>query len=801
MNGISTSLKFDGPTPVAPKGLGGLVRDHFANGRIFATVGAHGGLLKLSYWGNQHLGAKDFFCGDAESAWVKLLRVRLRIGSDCYYPELNETRLLPFGYSSRCKIGKLRLTHEMMLLPDALVQRIEIQKAPEKPSVSMELIHQESCTAIERSSRSWDEFSFEPDLGALVTCCRDENPKVKRADEGLAQQGLSLEIQDAPSSATWIAITCDGVLDSKRGYNRRSKYYLSRRGSVTSRAAFYTVFASSREHLVRRIAELRSSVHAECDALLENYEKRLRRHPRIETGNPLLDSAFNQYPEIIGGLQLPDVPGAFRATQSGYFVWGWDGMTPTIASVLANEPENTAAILRFMQKTLNPVIGIPHAFTSTFQPYMKGPFPAQAQFICGLYHYFAATGDMALVREVMPTCEFILDRCREREIRNSGLVLGHALWPDFPEAMEENGRDISSMNNSLFYQGLRVMEQVYSLLGEAVKADDCRSWANRLSTSFRKYLYDEEKGYFISSCSSEDFSPRKHYCCQAIFWLTPFARELVSHAPARIASFMDEHLRSERCLLSLPHWDTAWMADGNQVGSSFPAADHFYLNVHKLAANPAGNPTWLGDLAWFWQFHTAPEAFTPEAENEEVLGPDNPGCKQLQALTTWYTGAFSGLAGLDFDHEGITFNPCGDIPIRISGLKFREHLINISITGSGAHFSSFELDGRELGAACRKIAWDELKSTSQINIARSSKTPIHPCMLRADGLRVTQVHVDGKKLRCVIEGSMSGEVEVRTTSAAQITVDGRSAVCPFDHDTQTIIIPFSGRDAIQIEIQ
>ena len=794
-------LSFETSAPVATRGLGGLVRDHFANGRLFASVGAHGGLLKISYWGNQHLGARDFFHGDAESAWVKLMRLRLRIGTDRYYPELNETRLLPFGYTSCCELAAISLKHELLLLPDALVQRIEIKNAPENLSVSMEMIHQEACTAIERSNRKWDEFVFEPELSALVTCCRDENPQIHRGGGGLAQDGFGLEIHDAHGAETWIAIACDAQLEAKRGYHQRSKYYLSRSGTVTSRAAIYMVFATSREGLIQRLGALRRSVHAECDALLQRYEERLLKHPVIKTGNPLLDSAFNQYPEIIDGLQLPDTPGAFRATQSGYFVWGWDGMTPTISSVLANDPENTAAILRFMQQKLNLVIGIPHAFTSMFQPYLKSPFPAQAQFICGLYHHFAATGDLALVREVMPAVEFMLDRCRECEVFNSGLVSGHALWPDFPEAMEENGRDISSMNNSLLYQGLRVMEHLYTILGETAKAADCRSWAIRLRASFRQYLYDEDKGYFISSCSSDDFTPRKHYCCQAVFWLTPFAGELVSHAPSRIARFMDEHLRSERCLLSLPQWDTAWMADGNQLGSSFPAADHFYLNIHKLAGNPAGNSAWLGDLAWFWQYHTAPEAFTPEAENEEVLGPDNPGCKQLQALTTWYTGAFSGLAGLDFDHEGLTFNPCGDIPVMITGLKLRDHLIDVNVTGHGPHFSSFRLDGLEIGSACRKIAWDGLRATAQIEIVRCEEAPAYPCIIRADGLRVTKAALDGKRLQCLVEGSMSGEVVVRTTSAARVMIGGRAIVCSFDPDTSTMIIPFSGGNAVEMEIQ
>src|ERR1019366_3342177 len=84
------ALQFDGEAPLAAHGLGGLVRDQFGNGRIFAEVGFHGGLLNISYWGNQHLSGKHFFHGAMETGWHKLFRVYVGVGEKRYYPTLND---------------------------------------------------------------------------------------------------------------------------------------------------------------------------------------------------------------------------------------------------------------------------------------------------------------------------------------------------------------------------------------------------------------------------------------------------------------------------------------------------------------------------------------------------------------------------------------------------------------------------------------------------------------------------------------------------------------------------------------
>jgi hypothetical protein len=795
-------LNFDGVSPVAPKGLGGLVRDLFGHGRINAAVGYNGCLVNISYSGNQHLGGFNLFTAGLETAWYKLFRVYINIGGENYYPTLHNTQLHPFGYESHDQLPGVAIDHDMLLLEDALVQRVHVAKNPKKLPIRMGMLHQESVTAVGQSNREWSDMVFEPKHNAFIWSSTDINPKpFPREEESLAQRGNTPELWDSPRSVTWIGLGSDLKIKTHCGYHARSKHYLSTSPMKQQDGAFYLVFATSRPALVKRLKQLSKTVYKECDKLIGDYHSRLAMRPRIDVGNPILNSAFNQYPEVVEKMKLPDRPGASRATLAGYFVWGWDGMMPLLSSPLANEPEHSANNLRFFQETRDSRFGLPHSFSTGFKLKLKGPFPSQAQYIAGLYLYTSITGDLSVAREVFPTCKYILEQSRKDIIKDSGLVLGPALWPDFPEAMEENGDDISSMNNSMLYQGLRSMEYIAVKLGHAKLAADYRAWAVKLRKSFVKYLYDQKHGYFISSCSSINFKPRKHYCAQAIFWLTPFARELVSHAPGRIASFMDKHLRSAKCLLTLPHWDTAWMADGNQLGSSYPAADSFYLGVHKVVGDDYGIKAWLGDVEWFWRHHTAPEAFTPEAENEDSFGPDNWGGKQAQSVTTWYAGLYTGLAGLDFDHEGLTLTPWGTMPVDIRGLKLHGVSVDFKIRGEGKHIGSLKLNGKSLPAGSRKINWKDFKGRkATIELVRSKTAPEVPVIVRADGLSVKLLAAKPDQTSARISSEMSGEVAVQAKASAKIRVDGKEVKASYDRSTGTFSIPFPKPGAMKLEV-
>jgi hypothetical protein len=797
---LAPHLKFNGATPVAPRGLGGLIRDHFANGRIFATVGHHGGLLDVSYWGRQHLGAPHFFKGALDTGWNKCLRVYVGIDDKRYYPTFNQTKLYPFGFSSRSTVAGVGIEHEMILLPDALVQRVKVAKNYSGVPVRLGMLHQEAISSTGGNNRTWSDLVFHPRLNAFIASCEDLNPDARTyGKSSLAQMGLGKTVPDAPRTVTWIGLGCDFKITTHRGYHHRSKHYILSDAFKGAQGAYYLVFADSRPALEKRLKQLSKIVHQECAKVVSDYETRLLARPQVDVGNPVLNSAFMQYPEMIEKMKLPDRPGATRGTLAGYFVWGWDGMMPMLSSPLANEPGHNADTLRFFQDHVDRRLGLPHQFTTAFTLKLKGPFPAQCQYITGLYHYTAITGDLSVAREVFPTCKYLLDQCRKDIVKNSGLVSGAALWPDFPEAMEENGKDISSMNNSLLYQGLRSMEYFAIKLGHPKLAAECRDWARLLRKNFIKYLYDEKKGFFISSCSSVDFKPRKHYCAQAVFWLTPFARELVSHAPKRISTFLDKELRSSKCLLTLPHWDTAWMADGNQLGSSYPAADSFYLGVHKLIGDDYGIKAWLGDVEWFWRHHTAPEALTPEAENEEEYGPDNWGGKQTQAVATWYAALYTGLAGLDFDHEGLTLTPWGHLPVSIRGLRLHGVSVDLKISGRGNHVGSLKLNGKALPAGLRKIAWKNLKGKSaRIELIRSEKASAGPVVVRADGLRVSLLESKGGRLAVKVGGDITGEVVIQTSAKASVLVNGKPVKVPYDSATKTVSIPFANDGDVKV---
>jgi hypothetical protein len=801
------SLKFDGATPLAKRGLGGLIRDHFGNGRISCTVGHHGGLTNVAYWGNQHLGAPNFFRGALETGWQKTFRMYVGVGDKNYYPTLHDTHLYPFGLTSHDVNEGVKVDYDLLLLPDALVQRVKLGGNARRQPLSIGMIHQEEISAIGIANRSWEPFVFDENLNALVTSCLDINPPpvVRPAsEESLAQRDLGPQLHDSPEATTWIGLGCDIPFTVRASYHPRSKKYIRSESFRKKEAAFYLVFARSREELGKRLTQLKSSVHHECRKLLHGYETRLRERPQIDVGDSVLNSAFLQFPEMVEHMKVADTPGVATGTLAGYWVWGWDGMMPLMPTPLANETKYPRESFHFFQRTLDAKFGIPVQFSTEFQLKLKEPFPAQCQYIASLYHYIAITGDVEFAREVFPTCTFLIEKCRRDMVKDTGLVSGNALWPDYPEAMGEDGHDISSLNNSLLYQGLRAMEYIAHALGEKGIARDCRAWARKLRASFVKYLYDTEKGYFISSCSScssIDFAPRKHYCCQAVFWLTSFARELVSHDPAGIARFMDENLRAPKCLLSLPQWDTSWMADGNQLGSSYPAADSFYLGVHKLAGDDTALKHWLGDVKWFWQHHTAPEAWTPEAENEEVFGPDNWGGKQCQSCSTWYANLYFALAGLDFDHEGLTISPLGDRPVKIAGLRLHGVPVDFTIRGKGPHLGSLKLNGKPLATSLHKLSWSQLKGKrAKLEIVRTIRVPAQPVILRADGLRIDLLEEKRGRLAVRVRGSIGGEVVVRAPKSAKILLQGRPVAAFYDRATGAFTVPFAEPGEAKLEI-
>jgi len=149
-----------------------------------------------------------------------------------------------------------------------------------------------------------------------------------------------------------------------------------------------------------------------------------------------------------------------------------------------------------------------------------------------------------------------------------------------------------------------------------------------------------------------------------------------------------------------------------------------------------------------------------------------------------------GLAGMDFDHEGLTLTPWGDRPVSIKGLKLHGVAVDVEITGAGSHVGSFSLDGVSLPAGSRKIQWSQLKGkTARIELVRSKNAPACPVIVRADGLRVDGIECGKGTLRARIEGTISGEVIVQSPASSKISVDGTDSPASQEPSAGTFTIP------------
>ena len=174
------------------------------------------------------------------------------------------------------------------------------------------------------------------------------------------------------------------------------------------------------------------------------------------------------------------------------------------------------------------------------------------------------------------------------------------------------------------------------------------------------------------------------------------------------------------------------------------------------------------------------------------MGADNQGCKQLQACSAWYAGLYVGLAGMDFDHEGITFTPWGASPLDIRGLKLRGTCFDLKITGSGSHLGALRVNGKSIPVGSRKLHWSECNKRSiKLELVRSSQAPPHPEIVRADGLRIEKLKTKKGRLAATIGGDMSGEIVVFCASPPLITLNGRPLDCAYDAHARTLTIPFS----------
>jgi hypothetical protein len=674
--------QFTDNVPVAETGFG-LPLTHYASGRIAAAVTDHGGICDIRYNGRQHHAKNLFFKASEVTCWDKLCRLQVVIDGEAYYPEFNRTRHYPFGFASECNLAGVELRHELVLDQDTLFQRIMVVGNPEGREVRARLLLHGHLWA-QVAGRTCGQWTISPETGHLQA---------------------SVEDAEADGSTAVTAVQVGANQKCRTSVRHETFKYYMETACPSAEIVYYMAFnpQADQDFSPQRV----KAVFATYDAMLENGL-------HFDTGNPTLDSALANAAPMVAHLAVLDQPGAIRASQR-YWIWGWDSMVHAEALLWGGHPELVRDMLDFYRETADPVKGVAHAFNSDMTYFQAARMADNAQMLYAamLYNYLAATGDRETVERNLDFARWIQKRASDSIGSHGDLAVGFGFFPDDRWALGHNRKDLSLINNSLFYQGLRALAAVEAELGHDAESAACLETADKVRAGMESILWDSEKGYWFDSASSEDGSPRPHYPLYGQLYVSPFGAEPKAAETAAIAEFMRANFRFDWGLYMFPTWDAGFMADGNQLGAYYPPVDRYYWTIMNRDGHAEAAADFERIVTYFWARHTYPEGFTHETVNADPT-LDKPGGKQAFSAKAWLCDALELHLGLKVDLQGITLTPLpGECSFRVANLILREHRIDIERSGNGAA-ARFSLNDSPL--ANGRITWEMLKSTNFIQI-------------------------------------------------------------------------------------
>jgi len=687
----------------------GVDRICFSGGRLALDLVRHGGITRINYYGKQRFGDVVFFQSDALSAWSLLFRPMICFDQlRRYVLEFHDTTIYPTGYVSHCRFEGISFRHEMWLDNEEMIFRLLLlSPAPDRP-IEFQLINTDICTRIDKATRQWERLDNEIPLFKITDHYSDEAVAAEKAAGylTLAQRGDPYvpQIQTVVTHLALVGTQPIKWMETPRIFR---KYYASQ--TVAGAETFFILGFGhqGQEELLTRL-QTRKTLAG------QGFAVPAASGASVACGQPDVQSFLMNAGEILDSLKVKDLSGGIRAADSGYWIWGWDGMVYADAHGWLNQSGFIAQMLDFYRRTADSRKGIFHEMTIDGRPYLSMAFPAQCLYAVMLYWGYIFDGSKELLREYLPFAEELVRRAGENEVAGTGLIRGVALYPDHPEDLEQDGQDLSVFNNSIYYQALRVLEALCRELGAADRAEQYKNMAARTCGSFEKF-YDPEQGYFCDSLSARDFSRRNHWPIYAILEVTPFARDLAGSHLDRIAEYTCREFSARQGCRILPLSDSRFMYDGNQLGMYMPATEHFFRSMHNYSDPVAARAKFYDDIAWNWSKLTLPEALTCEYENHG-LTPDNPGRKQTFTVKSWVAGFYRLAVGISLSTTGIGFEASAD-RIKLVDLILRGRRIAIENTGCGVVLAIY-LNGRKL-ASRQQIAFFELDLENHIIVERA----------------------------------------------------------------------------------
>lgn len=485
---------------------------------------------------------------------------------------------------------------------------------------------------------------------------------------------------------------------------------------------FVIAFDESNKKAIVRAKDTLNNYSDYINKQNNRYLQIIRDMPILESPYKSLNNFFVLAPLYHESCKVLSVPGGIRAKTEHYWIWGWDGMSSSFAYAYWNDMDFVGNMLKLYMETADKNKGIGHMFARDMSHIETSMVAAQGYYISLLYQYHLNGGD------ILPYYDFakkIFGFIVSTEVESTGLCKGYSLFPDFREAILENGNDLSAFNNSSAYCAVCSMRELSKSMNDSETFNKAAVFADRMKENYSKLLFDEERGFFVASVDAATLAKRQVFMSPSIKWDNFFCYDLIENKKRQVVEFFEQNFVCECGIMNAPVWGVGYDADANQMHCYWPSNGECYSRLINFENRKDLIEKLISWISCWTDILMCPEGIDCY-DNINEPKPDGwnavNGTWQAYSMRAWYEATVHSIVGIDFDQNRMNIYPYEGEEMILKNIHFAGKTFDIYMKGSGCYIKDVILNEKSIGRK-KSISINAFdKKHNVVEIKRTQKT-------------------------------------------------------------------------------
>ena len=532
-----------------------------------------------------------------------------------------------------------------------------------------------------------------------------------------------------------------------------------------------------------RATEARDMARRLAERPMDSWEQQTRRYAAIAAGTPQLDFGrhtalrrfFRLEPLYLDSMRIADDPGAYRANNDYYWVWGWDMTRPAFGLLTGGRHDFVRDLLDFLVRTR-----FINQYDNTLTKDLRWCERQPGALDYMLAHdYLAWTGDLESTKRWAPAFrEGIELACRNED--PTGMTTGVAASTDFPEEFGRTFKAWMSYNTAWSYSGFLCAEKLLLAWGDEELAARVRELASRIRRNFVRVFWNPATGFWNEGVhpTNPDLVCDIPLSTATAAMDSPYGEDLYADKLAATAAFCAQHfLRDDGVYIVARGEKRGWKEWTRQPNNWFAANDTMLARLFRTV----GNVRALEKLFYLYEinFGYQPCAF----EGKPLYRPLNTsGSWQAFGAGAWYRNLVEAAAGLWADLGGIGIMPGGlGEPVRLQGLRFREATIDFEAKGQGLWPQALRLDGRRIEGTTRLPPLEP--GRHEIAVEYGPAQPAAPLLTLAVDAAVREARARDGWLTVTLEGRGYTPISFFSQGRPTVKLNGAPIAAEWDEES------------------